>query len=59
MTLRLRAAMTAIRNDGYALVPGRLDAQAVAELRAAVGRAVAGGADEVQVRAGTVWIRDA
>jgi ectoine hydroxylase-related dioxygenase (phytanoyl-CoA dioxygenase family) len=51
--------MTAIRTDGYAVVPGVLDAPVLAGLRAVVEEAVARGADEVQVRTGTVWIRDA
>jgi ectoine hydroxylase-related dioxygenase (phytanoyl-CoA dioxygenase family) len=51
--------MGAIRAEGYVLVPGVLDRDTVEELRSAVEAAVARGADGVDVRAGTVWIRDA
>jgi hypothetical protein len=51
--------MTATRSDGYAVLPGVLDAATLEALRAAVDRAVDDAGDGVQVRAGTVWIRDA
>ncbi|MBJ7596237.1 MAG: phytanoyl-CoA dioxygenase family protein [Candidatus Dormibacteraeota bacterium] len=51
--------MTSIRTVGYAVIPGGLDAAALATLRTAVDNAVETGAEGVDVRAGTVWIRDA
>lgn len=51
--------MSSIRTDGYTVVPRVLDAGALEVLRAAVEDAVVSGADGVDVRAGTVWIRDA
>ncbi len=51
--------MTAIRTNGYAVLRGVLDDAALAALREAIETAVAAGADGVEVRTGTVWIRDA
>ncbi len=51
--------MTSIRTDGYAAIRGALDAAALAALRTAVDNAVENRAAGVDVRAGTVWIRDA
>jgi ectoine hydroxylase-related dioxygenase (phytanoyl-CoA dioxygenase family) len=48
-----------MRSDGYAVIPGVLDGGTLGRLRTAVEGAVASGADGVEVRAGTVWIRDA
>jgi ectoine hydroxylase-related dioxygenase (phytanoyl-CoA dioxygenase family) len=51
--------MTGIRTDGYAVIPGVLGPETVAALRVAVEAAVEGRAEGVEVRAGTVWIREA
>ncbi len=51
--------MTEIRTDGYAVIRGVLDRGTLETLRSAVESAVASRADGVEVRAGTVWIRDA
>ncbi len=51
--------MTAIRTDGYVVISGALDAAALAAVRTAVDEAVASAGDGVEVRAGTIWIRDA
>ncbi len=51
--------MSAIRSDGYVVIPGAVVGVALAVLGEAVDAAVASRADGVDVRAGTVWIRDA
>jgi ectoine hydroxylase-related dioxygenase (phytanoyl-CoA dioxygenase family) len=56
--LRYPAAMAGIANDGYVVVRGVLDAERVEALSAAIDRAVAAGSG-VEIRVGTVWIRDA
>ena len=51
--------MTALRDDGYAVVRAVLDIASIRALREGVEVAVASGGEGVDVRAGTVWIRDA
>ncbi|MDQ2796945.1 MAG: phytanoyl-CoA dioxygenase family protein [Actinomycetota bacterium] len=51
--------MPGIATDGYVVVSDAVSADALATLRNAVDAAVAGRGDGVDVRAGTVWIRDA
>lgn len=51
--------MAGIGTDGYAIVRGVLGVDQIMGLRAAIDGAVAAGADGVESRAGTVWIRDA
>ena len=51
--------MAGIRLDGYEVLHGVLSAAQLTAAREAVDAAVAGGGDGVEVRAGTVWIRDA
>lgn len=48
-----------ITRDGYLLLRGAVASGTVADLGARVDEAVAQRADGVQVRAGTVWIKDA
>lgn len=50
--------MTDIAADGYVVLPALLDGNRLAGLRDAVDSRVAAGGDDVEVRAGTVWIRD-
>jgi ectoine hydroxylase-related dioxygenase (phytanoyl-CoA dioxygenase family) len=58
-SLPLGAAMTAIRTAGYTVIRGAVDRDTLAALRASIERAVATGEEAVDVRAGTVWIKDA
>lgn len=48
-----------IGRDGYVVLRGALDTARVGELRHAIEGAVEADGDAVEVRAGTVWIRDA